>query len=343
MLLNKCQCARRSHNVRASRFCVLAIVIYVVSGCSQLPTGRFVDATELAGRARTLLIEYTTDPSPLLRSHAIEALAEANQSAAAQFVLAGLDDEYWGVRFAACMGVLTMRYEPGKALLVAKLKDPDCSVQAAAAGALHVLGDQRYTSILGRTLFDENVVVRRNTAMVLGRMGDPGAVKILRQAQLHDDDLSVRLQATEAMAVLGDTHARMLMLNYLRSAYDDEVILAMLTLARAKCTDPEIIERIGYVYEQSGDRRRLGMRLVAARALAALGDHRGRRDALKALRYRSGEPDQATRIRKLAAMALAETANRENLACLRAALNDANADVRIAVALAILKCVGASE
>lgn len=312
----------------------IGCVIAIVSGCSELHSGGPVDPAALERRARTLLIDYSGHESPLLRSHAIEALASSNQTAAVSFVLAGLEDTYWGVRFSACMAVLEMRYEPADALLLERLKDPNRSVRAAAAGALHVLGDRRHTGILGRTLFDDNVLVRRNTAMVLGRLGERSVVKLLKGA-LRDDDLSVRLQVTEAMAILGNKRAQRFMLSYCQSAYDDEAVLGMLALAEAKVS--EAIDQIAYVYERSDDRSRLGMRLVAARALAALGDDRGREAALTALRYRRGPADESARIRKLAALALARMSDPANLGHLQGRLDDSDPDVQIAAALAILK------
>jgi len=317
------------------------LLLLILSGCYQLRPVSPVDTAELTRKARMLLIDYTTNESPLLRSHAIEALAESSQVSAAPFILAGFDDQYWGVRFSACLAVLKMHYKPAEALLVNMVKDRNLSVRAAGAGALHVLGDQRYTSVLGTTLFDEDSIVRRNTAMVFARMGDPAAVKLLKKVQRRDEDLSVRIQVTEAMAVLGNKRAQRVMLNYCRSAYDDEVILAMLALARAKCV--EATEQIAYVYDESKTSQRLGMRLVAARALAALDDYRGRRDALNALRYRRGPADQSARIRKLGALALAEIADPENLAALKHGLNDPDGNVRIATALAILKSNSSSE
>jgi len=315
----------------------LSLIALVPLGCAELQLKRTINPAELAHRARGKLISAATDPSPLLRSHAIEALAESNQRSAIQFILAALNDEYWGVRFSACLAILEMRYEPAKALVAEKVKDPNRSVQAAAAGTAHILGDHRYMNVLGRTLFEKDVIVRRNTALVLGKMGESPAIRLLREVLRRDDDISVKLQATEAMAILGSKKAQRLMINYCRSTFDDEVILAMLALGRAKCDEAR--QAITYVYEQSSKPSRLGMQLVAVRALAMLGDNRGRKVALRALRYRRGEPQEAARIRKLAAMAIAEMRDPDNLPFLEPALEDPDPDVGIAAALAILKSI----
>lgn len=315
----------------------LAVIVVALAGCTGQNISRNIDPNHLTHAARKTLIAYTTDPSPLLRAHAIEALTQSRQSSAIETILSALDDEHAGVRFAACMALIETRDRSAKDLLIKKLTDSDKSVRAAAAGALHVCGDQRYTEILRKTLFDKDLAVRRNTALILGRMGEPGANKLLRFAR-SDNDISVLLQVAEAMAILGDKQAQGLMMNYCNSGYDDEAILAMLALAKANCTRAS--EKITYVYKRSAGRKRLGMRLVAARALAILGDDRGQAAARRALRYRSGKPEDAARIRKLAAMALAEMESTENLGYLRPVLDDVDPDVRISAAMAILKCIG---
>ncbi|MFA5865835.1 MAG: HEAT repeat domain-containing protein [Phycisphaerae bacterium] len=315
---------------------VLLPFLLLAMGCSQAPVAPRAGERELTERSRATLINFTHAESPLLRSHALEALADSDQASAGKIILEGLNDNYWGVRFTACMAIMKLKYAPAKPLLVKAMNDPNLSVQAAAAGTLHVLGDQRFTSRLGQMLFDKNPIVRRNAATVLGRMGDPGAVKLLRSA-LRDDDISLKLQVLEAMTLLGNSRAIRLMINYCRSVYDDECILAMLTLAQARSN--EALDQITYVYETSSSQDRLGMRLVAARALAMMGDNRGRNVALSSLQYYTGRLGQAATIRTLAAMALGEMKDKTTLGALEQALSDQDPDVQIIAASAILKTV----
>ncbi len=313
---------------------VLCSGLILLAGCAQGPIAPKLTDKELVDRARSILVNYAHSESALYRAHAIEGLADTDQIKAVKYVLTGLTDIYWGVRFTSCMAVMKFKYTPAKTHLMKRLNDPDKSVQAAAAGALHVLGDKQYTSRLGQLLFDKDPIVRRNTATVLGRMGDPGAVKVLRGV-LHEDDLSLKLQVLEAMTLLGYGRATRLMITYCRSVYDDECILAMLTLGQAKCD--EAGDEIAYVYEKSGSPDRLGMRLVAARALAMLEDNRGRNTALAALQYNPGRLGPAATIRSLAAMALGEIKDKTTLGNLEQALSDNDSDVQIAAAIALLK------
>jgi HEAT repeat protein len=307
------------------------------SGCAQQSTVTLQpNDSDLVRQARNVLIAAASDPSPLIRSHAIESLADADQRSAASYVLQGLNDEYWGVRFTACMAVLEMHFRAAKPQLEKLVHaDPNKSVQAAAAGALHVMGDKRYTNTLGSTLFDRDVIVRRNTAMVLGRIGDPQACTLLKSAMVRDSDMSVKLQAVEAMTLLGNEWAQKLMINNCRSVFDDECILAILALGRAKVEAAG--DTIAYVYDRSNDPGRLGMKLVAARALAMLEDYRGKTVAVESLNYRRGDTKKAATIRQLSAMVLAEIKDKSTLPALTAAMNDSDPDVRIAASLAILK------
>jgi len=316
---------------------IFGFLIVLTGGCSDaLVRAPRMSEKELVERSRMILATYSHANSPLQRSHAIEAIADADQISAVKFVLEGLNDKYWGVRFTACMAIMELRYHPGKSRLIPLLSDPDKSVRAAAAGALHVLGDKKHTSCLGEFLFDKNPTVRKNTATVLGRMGDPGAVKRLRTC-LREDDFSLRIQVLEAMTLLGNGRATRLMITSCRSVYDDESILAMLTLGRIKCA--EAYDHILGVYERSNKPERLGMRLVAARTLAMMGDNIGRLDAIRALSYRNENGVRSATIRNLAALALGEMKDKSALGPLEQALTDADADVQIASAAAILKIV----
>jgi len=328
------------------RIVMIALAAVIIApGCAQTQPSAPIDPDLLKRNARQTLINHTTNPSPLLRCHAIEAIAQSRQADAMEFVVAALGDDYPGVRFAACLAIISMRWQGGAKMLLTTVNDSNGSVRAAAAGALHTLGDARYTSLIGKAITDPDVTVRRNAAMVLGAMGQPAAIRVLKQAS-RDDDISVRLQATEAMAVLGSKRSQRLMRTYCQSVYDDESIMAMMVLARSakKKTltgdDREVAsEQIADIFERTRQKDRLGMRLVAARALAMLDDNRGQNVALESLHFKSQDPNQVARIRKLAVLALAEMPDRAIIPQLALLLDDGDPDVRIAAAMAVLRAL----
>jgi len=319
----------------------LALVVCVgwfgvsVGSCAEnIPVCK-ADATSTTMRARKLLVKLTGHETALIRLHAVEALGESGEISAIEQIHRCFGDEYAGVRFAACMAVMKLRDQSAKPLLRKLLDDPDLSVQAAAAAAMDVLGDKRYRRVMAKALKSDDATVRRNACLVIGRMGDRDADVVVKQAALTDKDLSVRLQATEAMALLGNTRALKLMMNYCRSAYDDERILALLTLGQAEAH--EVLDEIVYVYEHSQSRGQLGMRLVAGRALGMLGDDRGFAEAVDALDYNEDLDSASAQIRMLAAMALGDIGKPAALCVLQEALKDQDQDVGIAAACAILK------
>ena len=146
--------------------------------------------------------------SALVRAQAIEALGEVAGEEGIIYFLEAVRDPSPAVRFAACMALGTIEHEEARELLRLRLEDGDGSVQVAAVYALHRMGDQTHTSLLAdKLLRDPEVEVRRNAALVLGELGEGGSIRLLRHAA-RDKDESVRLQATEAMAALGDGKAR---------------------------------------------------------------------------------------------------------------------------------------
>ena len=94
----------------------------------------------------------------------------------------------------------------------------------------------------------------------------------------------------------------------------------MLALAKAKVSTAQ--EPIAYVYEKSASQDRLGMKLIAARALAMFGDYRGKATAIYAIQFRTTRLGLAASIRTLATHALAEMKDPTVLNYLARALAD---------------------
>ena len=315
-----------------------ACLAVVVGGCSNGGFRCKIDNVQpLALEARDVLIDQTTSPTPVLRAHAVEALGQVARVSSIRYILTALSDEYSGVRFAACMALMELGYQAAEPLLEGHLEDPDVSVRVAAAGALHSLGQKRHFAIFGQAIKSQEPTVRRNACLVIGRMGDtdPGLLKVLRRIYVRDEDMSVKLQAAEAMALLGDKKMQRMMANYSRSGYDDEQILGLLTIGQIG--GDQWLEQVAYVYQQSRGGKRLGMRLVAGRALAMMGDDRGFNTALRALSHKSGSSSESARVRALAAMAVGQMGRPEALCKLRSLLEDVDDEVRVAGACAILK------
>jgi len=272
--------------------------------------------------------------NPVVRAQAIEALQSTAPEEGILWFQEALRDEHPGVRFAACMALGAMRHGPSRDLLLPLLDDPAASVQAAAIYALHRLGDTRHTSRLAAILLRHpDPAVRNNAAMVLGRLGDKGAVSLLRRA-VRDDE--VMLQVVEAMALLGDERAIQHLTLLAHDARGDRQILALQALGACRGA-----KALGAARFQFQDSTVLETRLAAARTLGLLGYRDGLKLALEQIDFDQPNPqlegdppaNQIMRIRALAAMALGAIGDESALPKLQARL-EAQDDPRVQVAAA---------
>jgi HEAT repeat protein len=160
-------------------------------------------------QALSLLLQAAESSDALLRANAIEAL-QAAPDRVAPVVQRGLGDENRGVRFAAAMTVGKLRLTDLADLLEPLTHDRSQSVQAAAIYGLRRCGRQADLNPLGRMLESEDPEVKGNAAFVLGELGDPSAIPVLRAAMGKGVGQAapirrrvVELQLAEALVKLG--------------------------------------------------------------------------------------------------------------------------------------------
>jgi len=124
-------------------------------------------------------------------------------------VLNGLEDRNQIVRFAAAFAAGELKLVDVRPQLLNHLSDPDPRVRVAIRFALHKLGDPSRTSDLegyAQSYDASKGLCSGATAFVLGRLGEPSAVGVLRLLRI-DDNPVVRLQAEESLFLLGDSRA----------------------------------------------------------------------------------------------------------------------------------------
>ncbi len=235
-------------------------------------------------RALREIVEASRSDDAQLRSSAMEAILPRPRRALPMAQLA-VADENPAVRFAALVTVGRLQLEPLGRKAQQMMSDPDPSVRAAAIFAATRCGVKVDMNELPVLLTHNEVSVRANAAMLLGMLGDPTAVPMLREtaqqrvpraAQLRQTIL--RLQFAEAMARLGEDKE----LEPIRAAlfsqdYEVRVLAAQM---------------LGELGDQSMARALQGMlgdepvelKLAAALSLAKLGDPSGRAAALEASR-----------------------------------------------------------
>ncbi len=278
----------------------------------------------LRASARQLLLTSLSAKDPIIRVHALEGLQETLGLEASTQILACLSDPAPVVRFAACIAAGQLQLAQAMPTFLKLADDPDASVRIGARFALHKLGDTHLSQELGQTSRDPVKGTRGNTALVLGLLGEPSADKIL-VPMLRDPDYTIRIQAAEALWRLHDERGLQPLISSTVSRYADDQMIALLALAAPKDSRAEQNFRGALTsdYDQ--------VSLVAARCLGMLGSDEGYGVALKGAR--SADPGQ----RYLAALAFGAIARPDAQNTLRNLLGDADPDVRIAAATAILQ------
>ncbi len=183
--------------------CVLA-----ASGCGKPKLG--FDRREVRIDACETLRKAAADPDSETRGKAMEALVFALGDGAGEYFSKALRDPEPSVRFQATLAAGDLKYESVKPRLLemAQIKvtgaEVDKRVHCGVIYALYRLGNVEYAPELGRLLFDPEREVRAAAALVMGRMGEPSAIPPLKTLHGEEKNQTVKLQALESLARLGD-------------------------------------------------------------------------------------------------------------------------------------------
>jgi len=321
----------------------------VLVGCVQPASSRRTNnQVELRRRAMECLkagVGYRHNPA--VRVEAVEALAGRTSDEGAPWVRSALLDDHAAVRFAACVAVGEARDVVAEAGVAKCLKDPNASVRVAALFARHRLGHtERSGDLAGYLLHDSDATVRRNAALVLGLLGEQGAVKVLAKG-MKDSDAGVRDHSLEAMARLGNRDSRQELTFMTGAGVGSDEVFAISALAATG--DNTYLETFRYKLATA---THIETRLAAARGLGLLHSDVGFETAMRALRgdqpARSDPQDpvegQILRTRQLAAAALGAIGRADALPLLAELLDDSrDPRVQVSAARAILDIVDADR
>lgn len=258
-----------------------------------------------------------------IRSHALEALQRTGTAEPAE-IMAALSDRDPLVRYAACLAAGQMQLTSTHDLLLHLVDDHDPAVRVTARYGLHRIKDYRYSHDLEQLSRDPLPQVRGTTAMVLGMIGDPSGLKILRGMRV-DPHPAVRQQASAAMWQLHSAQGRDDLISWTLSRYPDDDMFGFLALSEPR--DRMVIQhvRVGLVSEWPE------VSLVAARGMGMLGSDEGYAVAIK------GAESVDARQRLEAALAFGAVGRSDAQDELRKLLVDSDTNVRIAAAEAILQ------
>jgi HEAT repeat protein len=307
----------------------LAVDPHVISGPAR---------GDLRTAARDMLVAGASAADPLVRANAIEGLQAAPEYLD-QVMPAALADHNRGVRFVAAMTIGQLRIQHLAHLLEPLLDDPSESVRAAAIFGLRRTGRAVDLTPLAAMLASPDPEVKANAAMVLGKLGDPTALPMLRVALGEGMERvspqrakMVDLQIAEAMVKLGSERE----LEGIRAALFVPVEQGELTaLACQICgrlRDERVLSMMMDLVSRTGPRRPPAeVRMSAALALAQL-----RPEAAPVgvpLEYAANERPE---LRAQAAFTLGAMGRAEGLPTLASLMADSSPVVQVTAAAAIL-------
>jgi HEAT repeat protein len=289
-------------------------------------------------KANQIISSSLGDQDPRLRAGAIEVVASTRQLRFAPRLRQLVRDPVMPVRFAAILGIGDLQYAvaaPDVKQILDETQE-DANVRLAAAYALCRLGMPGCRETIRKAIADRNQTVRANAALLMGKLRDHQGLDSLYWAiQDKDSDERVVSQATESIALVGDSSIYQRLWGELISAYADDRIagvraMGSLGTEQAKAAIATMLN--DGVIE---------VRLTAAEQLGRFHDASGTQTVLAALSQRL-PPDtqslpegQGSAIRVLAALAIGEIGSEPLVRHLASLLEDKSVFVQVAAAKAV--------
>lgn len=256
----------------------LVSVIMVIAGCTEeqaassagsgLPTVR---VQSLRPQALIILEKGLKSRNALLRTHAIEIIAETNQKDMLPMVTKLTLDNTVAVRFAATVALGDMRCFSCENIIRKSLNDPDVNVRIAGAYALSRLGKDGYADLIRAAIKSTDQTERANAALLLGKIGNTDDISLLYKVLSAEDSTDkVRIQTVESLAHLGDERMYRSKLWALQiSKFADDRVMGIRGMGALN--NPESRNAITTMLDDEV----LEVRLAAAEQLARLGDSSG--------------------------------------------------------------------
>lgn len=279
----------------------------------------------LQAKARAELHSALDSPDEVIRSHALETIKDVKLPDAGPIVCRMLTDPSSLVRKSAALTAGVLRIKSAKPQLEVNVKTAPLAEEMADVFALYRLGDTSDAHLFEHTATNVDKYVQGDTAMILGMLGNKTATPILVQMMGPNHKEIVRLQAAEALWKLGDQRGLTELVGATISLYPDDRMIAATALAEPR--DTRVLGNVEGMLTDDYPQ----VALVAARAAGRLGSDDGYGVALQGAK--SVDPRQ----RFLAALAFGAIGRTDAQPMLAKLLNDANSEVRLAAAEALLQ------
>lgn len=318
------------------------ILSFAAAGCnrgkSQRPYGPAGDAEliHLETVARQILLRSVYSAEPAIRCHALESLAHLGGLGTLALVRKQLYDPVPAVQFAAAVAAGDLRDHAARNFLEELLSSENISVQLGAAYALERMGDTRFANWYDHVLASSDERLCGQACWLLGKLGTgtgraDSTQKLWAVLGKVEQSPSIRLQAAEALARLGDQSVLRKLLVFASSAYADDRILASSGLGLI--SGPDAYSMLTVL----ADDPQIEVRLAAARALAENAHDNDRqlaRDTLANYIDPQQDPIVTARVRGLAAMTLGAIGQHQDASVLLETMGLESEYIRLAAARA---------
>lgn len=274
---------------------------------------RKMSAEKLQQKTMQVLMAALRDDDAAQRCHALESLALLDRLGVGKEVRKSLNDSSPAVRFAAAVALGDMQYHAAQPSLKRLLRDDSVMVQLAAAYGLEKLGDDRFENWYDGVLNSDHAPLAGQACLLLGKLGNTeirrySREKLWRALRKKGQAPSVRLQAAEALARLGDETILPQLAVFAGSPYGDDRMIAASGLDAL--SGAEAYAALVVLAEDS----QIEVRLAAIAALAEKAEKSDVEVARHALAYKDaeGDPLVTTRVRGLALLALGKVGDEKD-------------------------------
>jgi HEAT repeat protein len=297
------------------------------------------EGSQLRAVSLDLLERAAEAPNAQLRANALEAMKPAPPHLEPH-TRRGLVDENHGVRFVAAMVIGDLEMTHLGHLLEPLLRDESESVQAAAIYGLRRCDRTVDLTPLAGMVISDDPEVRGNAAMVLGRLGNPSAVPVIRQAvgrgmeRVSEARVKmVDLQLAEALVLLGEDHEIEVIRAALFAPPEQGELTALACMMCGRLRDERAVPNLVRLARQTGPTRQPAeVRMTAIWALAHIDPAQAAMEV--PLEYAA---DLKFQLRAQAALTLGEIGDPAALPHLARLLDDASPLVQVAAAGGILQ------
>ena len=305
---------------------LLTVMSLANTGCTGPPS---IQPQSLKTQAIERLRRSVNSPEPLVKMRAIESCVALGLPNAQDICITAVSSPAPPLQFVGAMGLIELPTPTARTALNKLLASSDDSVRLAAIGALNRLGHTEHSPELITALSNPSPQTRGDVLMILGRLGDPSVIPAIRRLLEKEPVQRIRLQAGEALVLLGDEKVLPRLQRWQYSALWQDRTFAVQLMGQVKDKQlfvPDLLQG-----HQDGFQPALRYLNPSARYEKAIA---------KKMALGPRHPQLAQRIvhiRSLAALALGEIGDWDAAGPLGRAVDDADPQVALAAARASLQ------